>query len=261
MFGYNPFATLSPSVSPVFMQAYVLLMVALVLAGTLFDMAHKRNAAYFFANRRKTRKNNQRAVGTGQAASIALQTAAVDVLASGEFCNPRRRVAHLLGMYGFLLYLVTTLILVFRYATPDVLTPVVLPVLWHVGALMVCLGGYWFWFFIRVDVAAEGHSPFRFVQADLFIVALIKSTTLALIWSWLQWAGSPLAMWALGLYLIATTVLFGSVAWSKFSHMFYKPAAAFQRRMDEANGSRRNLPQAADKPETFGSVRDLPQHY
>ena len=39
----------------------------------------------------------------------------------------------------------------------------------------------------------------------------------------------------LGLYLIATTVLFGSVPWSKFSHMFYKPAAAFQKRVAEAD--------------------------
>ena len=34
-------------------------------------------------------------------------------------------------------------------------------------ALMVLVGGYWFWFFIRVDVSAEGHSPFRIVRADL----------------------------------------------------------------------------------------------
>ena len=37
---------------------------------------------------------------------------------------------------------------------------------------MVCVGGYWFWFFIRVDVAAEGNSPFRLVRADLFVVSL-----------------------------------------------------------------------------------------
>ena len=42
---------------------------------------------------------------------------------------------------------------------------------------MVCLGGYWFWFFIRVDVAAEGNSPFRFMRADLFIVTLVLGTT------------------------------------------------------------------------------------
>ena len=32
-----------------------------------------------------------------------------------------------------------------------------------------------------------------------------------------------------GLYIIATTVLFGSVPWSKFAHMFFKPAAAFEK--------------------------------
>ena len=57
--------------------------------------------------------------------------------------------------------------------------------------------------------------------------------TLGLIWAWLQTAGST--DWAtvfLALYLIATTALFGSVPWSKFSHMFFKPAAAFQKRVE-----------------------------
>jgi len=56
-------------------------------------------------------------------------------------------------------------------------------------------------------------------------------------------------------------VLFGSVPWSKFSHMFFKPAAALQKRVEEANGTRRNLPIPADKPETLGSARRLPRHY
>lgn len=243
------------------MQSYLLLMAMLVIGGTLLDMAHKRNAAYFFANRRKTRARSRRTVSSGEAMGIALQTAAVDVLASGEFCSQRRRIAHLLGMYGFIIYVVATVILVVGYGSTDADTPAVLPILWHIGALMVCIGGYWFWFFIRVDVAAEGLPPFRVMQADLFIVALVASTTFALLWSWLQWSESPLAIAALSLYLIATTVLFGSVAWSKFSHMFYKPAAAFQRRLEEADGSRRNLPLPADKPATLGGRRELPQHY
>ena len=45
--------------------------------------------------------------------SIALQTGVVDVMASGEFCNVRRRIAHLLTMYGFVIYVVTTVIMVF----------------------------------------------------------------------------------------------------------------------------------------------------
>jgi predicted small integral membrane protein len=260
MFNHNPFAALANSVPPLFTQVYLILMIAFVVGGTLFDMLHKGNAAYFFANRRKVRARAQREVSGGEKMLLATETVA-EALVSGEFCNARRRIAHLLAMYGFIAYAVSTVILVFRYSVPYAATPTLLPPLWHVGALMILIGGIWFWFFIRVDVSAEGHSPFRFVHADLFIVSLLKSAALALIWSGLQWIDSPLAMWALGLYLIATTVLFGSVPWSKFSHMFYKPPAAFQRRLEEARGSRMNLPPPVDQPEAFGSARELPRHY
>jgi len=118
-----------------------------------------------------------------------------------------------------------------------------------------------FWFFIRVDVAAEGNSPFRIVRADLFILSLLASVTLGLIWAYLQAMSSSWTSVFLGLYLITTTVLFGSVPWSKFSHMFFKPAAALQKRVENANGSRSNLPAPADKPETLGNPRRLPRHY
>jgi hypothetical protein len=127
---------------------------------------------------------------------------------------------------------------------------------------MVCLGGYWFWFFLRADVAAEGNSPFRIVRADLFVVSLLASVTLGLIWAFVQTAGSTsLANVFLALYLLATTVLFGSIPWSKFSHMFFKPAAAFQKRLEQANGSRRNLPAPAERPEIYPSARRQPQNY
>jgi hypothetical protein len=165
-------------------------------------------------------------------------------------------------MYGFVLYVVTTVIMVFAYPTPATPTPAILPALWYIGALMVCLGGYWFWFFIRADVAAEGNSPFRIVQADLFVVSLLASVTLGLIWAFVQAAGSKAsANVFLALYLLATTVLFGSIPWSKFSHMFFKPAAAFQKRLEQANGSRRNLPAPADRPEIYTSARRQPQNY
>ena len=194
-------------------------------------------------------------------ASLAIQTVVVEGLMSGEFCNMRRRLAHLLTMYGFLAYAITTAIMVFRYPTPATPTPAILPLLWYLGALMVCLGGYWFWFFIRVDVAAEGNSPFRVVRADLFILSLVASATLALIWGYLQATGSSWASLVSGLHIIATTVLFGSVAWSKFAHMFFKPAAAFQKRVEEANGSRSNLPPPAEVPRSFGSARQRSRNY
>jgi predicted small integral membrane protein len=224
----NPFAELSASISPGVIQTYVVVMILLVAGGTLFDVWHKQSATYFFRNWRKAQEKGVRQVGGGQTVLLAIQTLLVDVLTSGEFCNARRRIAHLLTMYGFILYVVTTVIMVFGYPTTETATPAILPQMWHLGALMICVGGYWFWFFIRVDVAAEGHCPFRVVRADLFILSLLASATLGLIWSYLQSTGSTGATVLLGMYLIASTVLFGSIPWSKFSHMFFKPAAALQ---------------------------------
>jgi len=43
--------------------------------------------------------------------------------------------------------------------------------------------------------------------------------------------------------------------------MFFKPAAAFEKRVSYANGSRSNLPAASDKPEQFARAREQPRHY
>jgi hypothetical protein len=130
-----------------------------------------------------------------------------------------------------------------------------------------------------VDVAAEGRSAFRLMRADLFILSLLASATLALIWAWLQAGNSAAAGLLFWLYLLATSVLFGSVAWSKFAHMFFKPAAAFEKRLAEADGSAMNLPtQTRDDPAQqqrhsmellrnapmdmgLGIKREAPRHY
>lgn len=270
MLATNPFAGLSASLSPAVMQGYVIVMFILVVAGTLFDVVHKRSAAYFFENLRRSKSKAARPVGGGQFASIAVQTAVVDVLASGEFCNPRRRVAHLLGMYGFVFYVLATVVLVFNWSANPFWAR-----LWWIGALMICVGGYWFWFFIRVDVAAEGHSPFRIVKADLFILSLLASATLGLIWA-AAGGGAGVLFW---LYILATTVLFAGIPWSKFAHMFFKPAAALEKRLSRADGTAENLPtQTRDDPEQqkrhsmqllldapmdmgLGIKREAPRHY
>ena len=262
MFTNNPFAELSASIPPAIMKTYVIVMVILVVAGTLFDIIHKRSARYFFESWRQAKTRGSKQVGGGEMFSLAIRTLCVEVLTSAEFCTARRRIAHLLTMYGFLAYVVTAAIMVLCYPTADAPGPTILPTLWHIGALMVCVGGYWFWFFIRADVSAEGNSPFRVMHADIFILSLLASVTMGLVWSFLQTAGA--SWWTdvfFALYVIATTVLFGSVPWSKFAHMFFKPAAAFEKRVAEANGSRSKLPPPADKPEVFGSARRLPQNY
>jgi uncharacterized membrane protein (DUF485 family) len=275
MFTSNAFAAVSGSLPAGFMQWFVGLMILAVIVGTLLDVAHKGSATYFFANWRKTKEKG----APVDVASIAVKTVVVDVLASGEFCNQRRRVAHLLTMYGFILYLVTTLLMVYAYPTAATPTPALVAQLWWLGGIMALAGGYWFWFFIRVDVAAEGGTPLRLMRADLFILSLLASVTLGLVWAWLQASASAAAGAVFGLYLVATAVLFGGVYWSKFAHMFFKPAAAFEKRVAEANGTNMNLPtQSRDDPAQrerhsmellkdapmdmgLGIKREAPRHY
>ena len=64
-----------------------------------------------------------------------------------------------------------------------------------------------------------------------------------LLWSFAQQLGlGALTTILFGLFVISSTVLFGSVFWSKFAHMFFKPAAAYQKKVTQADGTRENLP-------------------
>ena len=100
-------------------------------------------------------------------------------------------------------------------------------------------GGFWFFFFLRVNVAYDGASPFSLGRADLFIGSVLASVVLALVW---HATGTVLGdalstRIAFGVYLFFSTLLFVSVPWSKFAHMFFKPAVRYQRRIEEADGS------------------------
>jgi len=57
-------------------------------------------------------------------------------------------------------------------------------------------------------------------------------------------------------------MLFAGVYWSKFAHMFFKPAAAFQKRVTKADGSRENLPLDYDltDPAVQAKFPDIPQY-
>lgn len=258
MFAINPFASLSEVISPAMMQGYIVLMILLVMGGTILDMIHKKSAQYFFENARKAKKSAKRSVSGGEKTSIAASVLVKEVLTSGEFSNPRRRLSHLLTMWGTIIFIVTTAIMIFGYSTPEASTPALLPQLWHIGALMLAVGGYWFWFAIRVDVSAEGLPWFRFERADLFILSLLATATFALIWSF---TGAGLTIF-FALFILASTVLFGGVYWSKFAHMFFKPAAAYQKKITRADGSRENLPPDYDltDPEVQRKFPDIPTY-
>ncbi len=254
----NHFSELSAVISPAAMQGYIILMVLLVMGGTILDMIHKKSAQYFFENAKKAKKSAKRTVGAGEKVTIAASVLVKEVLTSGEFKSTKRRLSHLLTMWGTVIFIVTTAIMIFAYPTPATPTPAILPQLWHIGALMLAVGGYWFWFAIRVDVSAEGLPWFRFERADLFILSLLATSTFALIWSY---TGGGVTVY-FALFLLSNTVLFAGVYWSKFAHMFFKPAAAFQKRTTIADGSKENLPLEYDltDPAVQAKFPDIPEY-
>lgn len=261
MISSNPFSELSEFISPLVMQGYIILMFIMVVGGTILDMMHKKSAQYFFENAKKGQKKAKHTLSVGEKSSLAVQTVANEVLTSSEFENPKRRVSHLLTMYGFILFVVSTVVLIFGYATEAAAG--IWPVLWHLGALMLCIGGYWFWFSIRVDVSAEGIKWYDLRQADIFIVSLLLTATFALIWSVFQSAGaSGLATLFFAIFILSSTILFSTVLWSKFAHMFFKPAAAYQKRTIWADGSRENLPDIPELTDPLVKERypDIPEY-
>ena len=260
MFTVNPFFELSKIIPELIVQGFVVFMIILVFIGTIYDMYEKQNAKYFFRNWKKSSSNKKRNLNSSELFSIVLKTITVDVFSAAEFCSFKRRLAHLLTFYGFLLYIISTTILVFSFSS-QIAPPSILIISWYLGAFLISLGCFWFWFFIRVDVSAEGNSPFRIVQADIFVLSLAISSSFAIVWALTQ---THYPVWSnifLAVYLISTVILFGTIPWSKFAHMFYKPGAALQKRVSDADGSRRNLPEPADKPSIYGSNKRLPRNY
>jgi len=261
MFSQNPFVELLNLIPAEAMQGFVILMFLLVFGGTIYDMIEKQNATYFFRNWRKSKLSKVREISFNEMLVIIFKTVTVDVFSAAEFCSFNRRLAHLLTFYGFIGYVITTVIMVFCYLPEQSSTPDFIPTLWYLSSLLISIGCYWFWFFIRVDVAAEGNSRFRLVQADIFVLSLAISSTVAIFWGLTQSSNPLLSNIFLLLYIVSNLVLFGSIPWSKFAHMFYKPGAALQKRVADADGSRRNLPEPADKPAILGTAKRIPRNY
>ena len=262
----NPFSVLSETVPSIAMQSFVIVMGLLVFLGTLLDIIHKKNVKYFFENAKKAKQSAKKTLTTKEKTAVVIKTITSDIATTSELGAGKRRAAHLLGMYGTILFWVGSVIMIFCYASPSSDTPLVWPIIWHVGAIMTVLGGFWFWFFLRVDVYSEAYPWYRIIKADLFVLSLLASATFGLIWSFLQslnlnnrWDDKLFFI----LFVISNLVLFGGVYWSKFAHMFYKPGAAIQKKLAEADGSRDNLPPPANAPKKFGLCikREAPKHY
>ncbi len=260
----NPFSLLSEVVPTVVMQGFIIVMVLLIAFGTIIQMIHHKNLTYFFNNAKKAKLQATREVGAAEKAKIIAKTTVYDIGTTSELGFGKRRLAHVLGMYGTIIFWIASVMLVFCYTGADKTSSTLWSMLWHVGAILTCVGGFWFWFFLRVDVSAEAHPWYRIIKADLFVLALLACSTFGLAWSFTQFNGQEgLSFLFFALFVVSNLVLFGGVYWSKFAHMFYKPGAAIQKNLAEADGSRDNLPPPADAPEQFGLgiKREEPKHY
>ena len=260
----NPFSLLSEVVPTVVMQGFIIAMVLLITFGTIIQMIHHKYLTYFFNNAKKAKLQATREVGAAEKAKIIAKTTVYDIGTTSELGFGKRRLAHVLGMYGTIIFWIASAMLVFCYTGADKTSSTLWSMLWHVGAILTCVGGFWFWFFLRVDVSAEAHPWYRIIKADLFVLALLACSTFGLAWSYTQFNGQVgLSFLFFALFVVSNLVLFGGVYWSKFAHMFYKPGAAIQKNLAEADGSRDNLPPPADAPEQFGLgiKREEPKHY
>ena len=164
-------------------------MLALIFFGTVIQMIHHKNITYFFNNAKKAKLSAERELGTGHKAAIIAKTVVHDIATTAELGIGKRRVAHVLGMWGTIMFWVASVVMIFCYTSADSVTPNIWPMMWHVGAIMTCVGGYWFWLFLRVDVLAEAHPWYRIIKADLFVLALLACSTFGLAWSYTQFNG------------------------------------------------------------------------
>ena len=119
----NPFSILAETIPSIAMQIFVIAMGVLVVLGTLIDIIHKKNVKYFFENAKKAKKLAKKTLTTGEKTTVVIKTIASDIATTSELGIGKRRAAHLLGMYGTILFWVGSVIMIFCYASPSSDTP------------------------------------------------------------------------------------------------------------------------------------------
>ena len=115
----NPFSILAETVSPFAMQTFIIAMIALIALGTIIQMIHHKNLTYFFSNAKKAKLQATREIGAGEKVSIIAKTTVVDIGTTAELGFGKRRLSHVLGMYGTIIFWVSSVILVFCYTGAD----------------------------------------------------------------------------------------------------------------------------------------------
>ena len=112
MLNTNPFSALAETVPPLAMQSFIIAMVVLIATGTIIQMISHRNLTYFFNNAKKAKLNATKELGVGEKVSIVAKTTVYDIGTTSELGFGKRRLAHVLGMYGTILFWVASAVLV-----------------------------------------------------------------------------------------------------------------------------------------------------
>ena len=128
MLSNNPFSILSETISPFAMQSFIIAMVLLIAIGTIIQMIHHKNLTYFFNNAKKAKLSATKKLGVGERVSVIAKTTVVDIGTTSELGFGKRRLAHVLGMYGTILFWVSSAILVFCYTGADKPSSEVVPI-------------------------------------------------------------------------------------------------------------------------------------
>ena len=127
----NPFAELTNVIPVYFLQFFVIAMVLLIIIGTGLDMLHKKNVVYFFRNALKAKKSAKNELSTGKKTTVILKTVVSDIATTSELGFGKRRLAHVLGMYGTILFWIASVILIFKYSD-GIAAPFYIPIIWHI---------------------------------------------------------------------------------------------------------------------------------
>ena len=104
MLNNNPFSILAETIPPLAMQGFIILMIALIAFGTIMDIIHKKNVKYFFENAKKAKKNATKVLSTAERLKVLSKTIVSDIATTSELGAGKRRAAHVMGMYGTILF-------------------------------------------------------------------------------------------------------------------------------------------------------------
>ena len=115
MMSINPFSVLAETISPASHTIFCFSYDCFNYYWNNCSDDHHKNVTYFFNNAKKAKLAAERELGVGEKTSVILKTVVHDIATTAELGAGKRRVAHVMGMYGTILFWVASVVLVFGY--------------------------------------------------------------------------------------------------------------------------------------------------